>query len=267
MHVERFESALWQTSSLLLVAEAEAVAIDPGISRLEVAALAERAEQVGARVTHVLATHADWDHVCGIAAFPDAIAAMGELTAQAVASGAPAELIARRAVEHDLEVAGAPRVDLVLAAGAAHHLGPFTVETVALAGHTADGVGFRVRSLDVLAVGDHLSTIEFPFVSDTAAYRFTLAGLVELLSHDPPGQVVSGHGPAVSGAQALEIAHADLAYLWELHDAVARTLARDGDRERARQAGLEVVPPRSAQIEGAHASNVEAQLDELSPRR
>jgi hydroxyacylglutathione hydrolase len=267
VHVERFESALWQTSSLLLVAEGEAVAIDPGIGRLEVAALAERAEALGARVTHVLATHADWDHVCGIAAFPDAIAAMGALTAQAVASGAPAELIARRAVEHDLEVAGAPRVDLVLAAGVAHRLGPFTVETVALAGHTADGVGFRVRSLDVLAVGDHLSTIEFPFVSDTAAYRFTLAGLVDLLSHDPPGQVVSGHGPALSGAQALEIAQADLAYLRELRDAVARTLATDGDRERARQAGLEVVPPRPAQIAGAHASNVEAQLDELLPKR
>ena len=263
MHVERFESALWQTSSLLLVAEGEAVVIDPGISREEVSALAERAEQLSARVTHVLATHADWDHLCGIAAFPDAIAAMGVLTAQTVASGAPAELIARRAIEHELEVAGAPRVDLALAPGVAHRLGPFTVETIALAGHTADGVGFRVRSLDVLAVGDHLSTLEFPFVSDTAAYRFTLAGLVDLIHHDRPAQVVSGHGPAVSGTEALAIAEADLAYLRALRDAVAQTLAKGGDRAHARDAGLAVVPPRPAQIAGMHASNVEAQLDEL----
>jgi len=263
MHVERFESALWQTSSLLLVADGEAVAIDPGISRQEVEELAARAAELGAPVTHVLATHADWDHVCGIAAFPGAVAAMGPLTAQAVAGGGPAELIARRALEYGLETVGPPRVDRTLAPGRAHHVGPFTVETIALAGHTPDGLGFRVRSLDVLAVGDHLSTVEFPFVSDTAAYRFTLAGLIDVLRHDPPAQVVPGHGPPLSASQALEIAEADLAYLRALRDAVAGALASGADRERAHEAGLEAQPPRPAEIAGVHAANVETQLDEL----
>ena len=266
LHVERFESALWQTTSLLLAVDGEAVAIDPSISRQEVAVLAQRAEELGVRVTHVLATHADWDHVCGIAAFPDAVAAMGPLTAEAVASGAPAELIARRATEHELEVAGAPRVDRVLAPGIAHRVGPFTVETIALAGHTPDGVGFRVRALGVLAVGDHLSTIEFPFVSDTAAYRATLAGLIELLRHDPPTQVVPGHGPA-SGPPRR----------WSWPQPTSRTsgrctqqsparLAQDADREEARNAGLAVEPSRSAEESAAmRASNVEAQLEELLP--
>ena len=263
MQVERFESALWQTSSLVLVAAGEAVAIDPGISRQEVAALAARVDELGARVTHVLATHADWDHVCGMAAFPGAVAAMGPLTAQAVGGGGPAELIARRALEHDLEIVGSPRVDQTLAPGAAHRIGPFTVETIALAGHTPDGLGFRIRSLDVLAVGDHLSIVEFPFVSDAVAYRFTLAGLIDVLRHDPPAQVVPGHGPPVSAAEALEIAEADLAYLRALRDAVAGALAAGADRERAREAGLKVEPPRPAETTGAHAANVDAQLAEL----
>jgi hydroxyacylglutathione hydrolase len=263
MQVERFESALWQTSSLLLVADGEAVAIDPGISRQEVERLTARADELGARVTHVLATHADWDHVCGIGAFPEAVAAMGPLTADAVASGGPAELIARRASEHGLEVVGEPRVDRRLAAGLAHRVGPFTVETTALAGHTPDGLGYRVRSLDVLVVGDHLSQVEFPFVSDTAAYRFTLAGLIDFLRHDPPGLVVPGHGPPLSAIQALEIAEADLSYLRALRDAVGGALATGGDRERAREAGLEVEPPRPAETAGAHAANVDTQLVEL----
>ena len=263
MHLERFESALWQTSSVLLVAGGEAVAIDPGTSRTEVEAIAARAAELGARVTHVLATHADWDHVCGIAAFPDAVASMGPLTAQAVAGGRPAELIARRAIEHDLQVAGPPRIDRTLAAGAAHRVGPFTVETVALAGHTPDGIGFRVRSADVLAVGDHLSASEFPFVSDTAAYRFTLAGLIDVLRHDPPAQVVPGHGPALDAARALEIAEADLGYLRALRDAVAGALAAGAGRERAHEAGLEAEPPRTAEIAGMREANVQAQLDEL----
>ena len=63
--VERFESALWQTSSLLLAEGTEAVLVDPAVSADEVARIAARARELGADVTHVLATHADWDHVAG----------------------------------------------------------------------------------------------------------------------------------------------------------------------------------------------------------
>jgi hydroxyacylglutathione hydrolase len=268
VHVERFESALWQTASLLLVADGEAVVVDPCISSEEVAVIAARAQALDAPVSHILTTHADWDHLCGIAAFPDAVAAMGERSAEAVASGAPAAVIAQRAVEYDVTVAGPPRVDRALAAGAAHRIGPFVVETVALPGHTADGTAYRVRALDMLAVGDHLSAVEFPFVSSTADYRMTLAGLIDLLRHDPPAQVVPGHGPALTAAEALAIAEADLGYLRALRDAVAGALAANADRGRARVAGLAVEPPRTApgDLAGMRAANVEAQLDELVPQ-
>jgi glyoxylase-like metal-dependent hydrolase (beta-lactamase superfamily II) len=267
MHVERFESALWQTASLLLVADGESVAIDPCISGAEVAAIGARAEALEAPVTHVLATHADWDHVCGIAAFPDAVAAMGERSAQAVASGAPAATIVQRAADYELDIAGAPRVDRVLAAGVAHRVGPFVVETLALPGHTPDGTAYRVRALDVLAVGDHVSAVEFPFVSSTAAYRASLAALIDLLRRDPPSQIVPGHGPALSVAEALAIAEADLAYLHALREAVSAALASGASRPEARAAGLQVDPPRSAAEDLAkmRTANVESQLDELSP--
>jgi glyoxylase-like metal-dependent hydrolase (beta-lactamase superfamily II) len=264
VEAERFESALWQTASLLLVADGEAVAIDPCISRDEVARIAERARTLGARVTHVLATHADWDHVCGIAAFPGAVAAMAELSAAIVKSGAASVAIAQRASEYDVTVAGPPRVDRVLSPGLAYRIGPFTIETLALAGHTPDGTAYRVRELDLLAVGDHLSAAEFPFASSTADYRATLAGLVDLLRNDPPARVVPGHGPELTAAEALAIAEADLAYLHALRDAV---LAAGPERERARRAGRAVLLPRPApaDLADAHAANVEAQLAELLP--
>ena len=269
MAVVRLESALWRTTSLLLVGGGEAVAIDPGVSRAEVAAIEAGARARGAVVTHVLATHADWDHVCGIAAFPDAVAAMGQLTGDIVVSGAPADVIERRAAEHAISVAGAPRVDRVLQAGAACQIGPFTIETFSLAGHTPDGTAFRVRMLDLLAVGDHLSAVEFPFVSSTAAYRASLAGLIELLRHDPPGQIYPGHGPPLTVTEAVAIAEADLAYLRSLHDEVATSLVEGGAIADARAAGLAVSLPREAppDLAGAHAENVEAQLEELLPMR
>jgi glyoxylase-like metal-dependent hydrolase (beta-lactamase superfamily II) len=266
VHVERFESALWRTTSLLVVSGAEAVAVDPCISTEEVERIATRAVELGARVTHVLATHADWDHVCGIAGFPDAVAAMGEQTAERIRDVDAGRRISEQAAQYRLVVAGAPRADRVVAQGVAHEIGPFIVETLALRGHSPDGTAYRVRALDLLAIGDHLSTVEFPFASSTADYRLTLAGLVDLLRHDPPAHVFPGHGPALSGDEALAIAEEDLAYLHALREAVASAL-RGGDAAAAREAGLAVRLPREApsDLGAAHAANVEAQLAELVP--
>lgn len=258
MHVERFESALWQTTSLLLVSESEAVVVDPCISSEEVQRIGARANELDARVTHVLVTHGDWDHICGIAAFPHAVAAMSPAAAERIRSGAAAPRLASASAEYGIALAGEPRVDLELEPGQAHRVGPFVVETLALRGHTPDGIAYRIRSLDVLAVGDHLSPIEFPFASSTAEYRLTLAGLADLLRRDPPATVFPGHGPPLAAAEALELAEADLAYLHELRRAVAGGGVA---------AGLAVEPPRAASADLARnrAANVEAQLEELSP--
>jgi hydroxyacylglutathione hydrolase len=253
VHAERFESALWQTSSLLLAKDGEAVLVDPCISMAEVARIAGRADELGVKVVAVLATHADWDHVCGFAAFPDAETTLGEASADRVESGKPWQRIREAAAEHGLEVPGPPRVDRRLVVGRAHAVGPFTVETAPLPGHTHDGVGYRIRELDLLAVGDHLSAVEFPFASSPAAYRATLAGLIDLLRRDPPGRVVVGHGPEHTAAEALAIAEADLDYLWRLHDAV-------------RDAADPPEPPRPCADDLADmlGANAEAQRAELA---
>jgi glyoxylase-like metal-dependent hydrolase (beta-lactamase superfamily II) len=258
---ERFESALWETASLLLAARGEAILIDPGISAEEVARVADRANELGARVTNVLATHADWDHMCGIAAFPDAVATMGKLAADRMASRFADAGVAPRAAAHGLRIAGEPRVDRTFEPGAALRVGPFLVEALALSGHTPDGVAYRVRELDLLAVGDHLSTVEFPFATSTAAYRATLAALIDLLQRDPPARVVPGHGPELSAAEALAIAEADLAYLWALHSAARRASSRD----EARTAGLAVPLPRTAAegLDEASAENVMVAVAEV----
>ena len=122
-------------------------------------------------------------------------------------------------------------------------MGPFTVETMALPGHTSCGAGYRVRELELLCVGDYLSVIEFPFVYvSTAAYRATLAALSDALERDPVEHVTPGHGRALGGAEALQIAREDLDYLHALKRAVRSALAggadaRAGDRGGRRGRG------------------------------
>lgn len=242
MVVERFESALWQTASLLLAVDGEAVLVDPGVSSAEVARIAARADELGVRVTHVLATHADWDHVCGFAAFPDAVAVAGEATAARIAERPPGTPVADRAAALGIEIAGEPRVDRTFEPGTAIDVGRFHVETQALRGHTPDGVAYRIRAADVLAVGDHLSAVEFPFALSTREYRATLAALTDLLRRDAPARVVPGHGPELTAAGALAVADADLDYLWSL-DAAVRGAAT---REQALAAATAVPLPRPA---------------------
>jgi glyoxylase-like metal-dependent hydrolase (beta-lactamase superfamily II) len=262
---ERFEASLFRTTSLLVFAEGESLVVDPAISADEVAGIGRRALDVGAPVRRVLITHGDWDHVCGISTFPDAQVAMGEETAEKVASGAAEQSIQWAAEEYDFVPAGSPRVDQTFRRGSAVGLGPFVVETITLAGHTDDGSGFRFRERGLLVVGDYLSVAEFPLALSPAAYRITLAGLIEMLREDPPEVVIPGHGSPLQANEAISVAEADLSYLRSLHLAVSGVLSRGGTRDGARAAGLAVDLPRPSppDFEEMRGFNVDRQIEEI----
>jgi hydroxyacylglutathione hydrolase len=261
----RLASALWETSSMLLIDGDEAVAVDPGVTQAEIEGVRERAGSEGARVVAVVATHGDFDHVAGIATFPEAEAVMGSRTAARIASGAAKRELAEEGATLGLSWPGSPRCDRVLRVGRRERVGPFEIETMSLEGHTDDGIGLRLRDPDVLIVGDYLSPIEYPFVYySTVAYRSTLAGLAELLRSDPPALVVPGHGAPLDADSALEIAESDLAYLHALRHAVAGSIAADGDREAAIHAGAAVPAPRSLHVDPDESRrNAARQFEEL----
>jgi glyoxylase-like metal-dependent hydrolase (beta-lactamase superfamily II) len=250
-----------------VVGERESLVVDPAITADEVAAIGRRAQELGAPVGHVLITHGDWDHVCGIGAFPEAVVAMGEETAAKVEDGSRVQSIQRAADAYGFATSGSPRVDEAFARGRAVELGEFVVETFPLVGHTPDGSGFRLRELGLLVVGDHLSPVEFPFATSPSAYRLTLAGLIELLREDSPATVVPGHGPPLTAEEALAVAEADLGYLRSLHVAVVDALAGDGTRDEAHAAGLAVALPRESapDLDEMRGFNVERELEEILP--
>ena len=178
------------------------------------------------------------DHVCGIAAFPAATATMSEAAAARLFGP-------RREGDGGGAGSGERGRDRRRAARRPHVLcgrrpagGAVSPRDPRASRPHPGRTAFRCRDLDLLAVGDYLSTIEFPFVTSTAAYRGTLAALIDLLRHDAPGQVIPGHGPELTAAEALVVAEADLGYLRELQQAVAGAATR----EDARAAGLAVSP-------------------------
>jgi glyoxylase-like metal-dependent hydrolase (beta-lactamase superfamily II) len=109
--VIRYESALWETTALALHADGQAVLVDPCVSAPEIAAIAADVAARGLEVRGLLITHADWDHVCGISAFPGVPAIMSRGAADRIASGQAAEEVVRHGAEEGLSWDGSPRAD------------------------------------------------------------------------------------------------------------------------------------------------------------
>ena len=76
-------SGFWQTTSTALRAGEEAFLIDSPVLPAELEALPSLLAQAAfPQVQGLLVTHADWDHLLGRYAFPDASIGCGESTAQ-----------------------------------------------------------------------------------------------------------------------------------------------------------------------------------------
>ncbi len=241
-------SAVWQTSCIAVRGGEEAFVIDSPVLPHELEALPAVLAQARFTVVGLVATHADWDHLLGSLAFPEAPLGVGEATARRLTAepGRAQREMRRWDAEHYVQ---RPRP---LSLGAAQELpvpghlevGDYELELHPAGGHTADGTALYISWADVLCPGDYLSPVEIPLLGpggSLPAYRQTLERLAPLVER--AALVVPGHGAPVARERALGLLEEDLVYL--------AALERDG--ERAPLPGGR----RTAAQRRLHASNVE----------
>jgi len=218
-------SRIWQTTCTLVRGGAEAFVIDSPLLPDELELLPAVAEQAGFAVAGLLVTHADWDHLLGRLAFPEASIGCGETTAARLAAepGAAARRLRAFDEEHYVErpaPLSLPGAQALPVPGYCA-VGELELELHPADGHTADGTAFWVPWARVLVCGDYLSPVEIPTISEGGsldAYRATLARLEPLVAR--ADTVVPGHGAPLEATRAAAILREDLAYL--------EALARDG---------------------------------------
>ena len=238
MQVDVLTSGIWQTNSTIVSERGACIVVDPAYFPRELDAIAARVRELG-HAAAVIFTHGHWDHVMGHTALPGAPVHVSSVLADAIARDDPrARKYLQDARDFDsrwyIPRPLGHRWPAVLhgVAEAEHaELAGVVLRALQLPGHSPDGLGLVIDG--VLLAGDHLSPCEIPFVDDARAYRATLARLVELL----PGvrDVIPGHGPRLTAAEALAIARADLDYLdrllaaGDLAAALAVPMPRAGD--------------------------------------
>ena len=244
-----FISAVWQTTCTAVRAGEEGFVIDSPVYPDELDALPGVLEQAGFPVSGLLATHADWDHLLGRLAFPQASLGCAETTAARLRAepGAAQRQLRRFDQEHyvararPLALAGTQTLPVPghLSLGTDREL-----ELHPTGGHTADGLAVWIAWTGTLICGDYLSPVEIPMIStggSVADYRATLERLRGLV--DRAERVVPGHGSPITAEEALGVLGEDDAYLAALLEGGADAALPAGRRNS-----------RQAQI---HAENVE----------
>jgi glyoxylase-like metal-dependent hydrolase (beta-lactamase superfamily II) len=209
-------SRAYQTTCTLVRGGAEAFCIDSPVFPDELEILPAVAEQAGFGVVGLLATHADWDHLLGRYAFPEAPLGCSETTAARLVNEPGAAQRELRAFDEELYVErprplslpSAQRLDVP----GSVEMGDRELELQPADGHTVDGMAVWIPWARVLVAGDYLSPVEIPMIEGTAsAYLATLNRLEPLV--EQADHVVPGHGAPLDGVRAAAILREDRTYV------------------------------------------------------
>jgi len=170
----------------------------------------------------LLATHADFDHVLGPLAFPEATLGCAESSAERLHAEPGAQQRELRRFDEELLIERPRPLALsavqALAVPGRCDVGDAELELHQATGHTIDGMAIWIAWARVLVAGDYLSSIELPGLGEGAgmldAYLATLERLHPLVS--AAEHVVPGHGPVLDREAALGVLDEDVAYLQAL---------------------------------------------------
>jgi glyoxylase-like metal-dependent hydrolase (beta-lactamase superfamily II) len=206
---------------------AETFAIDSPVLPEELEALPTLLEQSGFTApSGLLVTHADWDHLLGRLAFPDATVGCASTSAARMRSAPGAAQRELRAFDERHYIRRAKPLALgsvqALDVPGSCEIGSHELALHPADGHTADGMAVWIAWADVLVAGDYLSAVEIPLLGEGGsldAYLATLERLRPLVS--AAEHVVPGHGPVLDSERASVVLDEDVAYLRALHDRVA----------------------------------------------
>ena len=237
-------SRVYQTTCTAIRSGDEGFVVDSPIYPDELDVLPAVLEQAGFPVSGLLATHGDWDHLLGRAAFPGAALGVAETTAARLTAepGAAQRDLREFDEEHYVERPRPLSLGQVQALPVPGHIGigEHELEVQPADGHTAEGMALWAPWARVLVCGDYLSPVEIPMLSPGGSRDGYLATLERLRAVVEQAEwVVPGHGAPIDGARALAILREDVRYLktWELPLARRTAAQRAADGRNRELAG------------------------------
>jgi len=240
-HLIIFESALFRTTSTLILSESAVLLIDPTWLPDEIDFIAAYIHRLGAKKEKfLLFTHSDYDHIIGYGQFKHfkTIASANFVTnpdsksiLDQIKKFDDEYYISRN---YEIEY---PRIDIAIAGDAqSQQIDGEEYLFWQAVGHNRDSIITLNQREGILVVGDYLSNIEFPYMHESVAkYRNTLAKLTQIIQNHTINILVTGHGDFThSKVEMLTRIQDSYDYINALEAAVKQNQAFDFDKLFAR---------------------------------
>lgn len=227
--VQVFTSALYLTTSGVVVGDDAVLVIDPLLLPREIETIRQAVEESGRATVHLLYTHHHWDHIIGGQAFPTAHRLAHRRLPDAVTANKQVEA-ARRFDENNYVERPAPfefqAPHELVDDGWTGDLGNMPFTLIHLPGHATDMLGVHLPSEKTLFAADFLSDVEPPMIDgDGSDYLVSLDKVAKLINSHPIEILVPGHGHVAQGSEVIQTRlDADVAYIEEV-----RTIAAASD--------------------------------------
>lgn len=199
-----FESALFRTTTSVIIGEHYILLVDPNWLPMELDFIETELLEIGkGKEKYLLFTHSDYDHIIGYGKFKSykTIASLNlvnntdkEKTLQYIHTFDDQYYIKRDyAIEY-------PNIDISIGEERKTiQLGKEEYIIYQAKGHNKDSIIAYNKSKGILIAGDYLSNIEFPYIYDNwENYLKTLSIFEELLHQYPVKILVPGHGDFTS---------------------------------------------------------------------
>lgn len=224
-----FTSALFQTTTTLLVSDKTILLVDPNWLPHEIKTIQGLTNSyLDGRQLYILFTHSDYDHIIGANAFPEAIVIATEAFSKNPDKKKILEQIyffdESNYIVRDYPISY-PMVDVIVNKdGQQLTLGDMTLVFYLAPGHNADGMFTIIEEANTWIAGDYLSDIEFPFIYHSSTdYLETLQKVDTILNLHKIDKLIPGHGnPATSVKEIQKRKLENHSYILELKSA-ART--------------------------------------------
>lgn len=199
-HITVFESALFRTTSTVMITDDLILVVDPNWLPHEVEQIRNFvSNNQKERPLYLLFTHSDYDHIIGYKAFPGAKIIISEAFQNNPKKQESLEGILNFDDEYYISrnyKIEYPEGDVIVEKDSQQLKIGKTVLTFYLApGHNRDGIFTIVEPLNTWITGDYLSNEEFPYIYfNSFAYEETLGKVDTILEKHNIEKLIPGHG-------------------------------------------------------------------------
>ncbi|MFT7606007.1 MAG: hydroxyacylglutathione hydrolase [Saprospiraceae bacterium] len=223
-----FQSALYQTNSLIYNAASFILLVDPNWLSTEVQFIRDYVDlKHKGKAVYILFTHSDFDHILGYGLFPEAKVIASERFQNSISKEKVIEEIHSFDQQHYIKRAYPityPEVDLIISKDGEQ----LSIEgerfTFYLSpGHTNDGLFTIIESAGIFISGDYLSDLEFPFIyHNIGDYENTLRKVDTILQSHLIHLMIPGHGNYIKdkNSEILVRRDRDLRYIQDLKNSI-----------------------------------------------